>query len=112
MRRQRQYRILCVCSVAMGAGAVQTAAQEPMPRSLHFEVAAVKLNNSGAGNSYFGPLPINGGRFRGVNVPLRELLKRALNVQDYEVDAPGWLVTQLWYLNALVPGGRAWTPGE
>jgi len=48
----------------------------------------------------------------GVNVSLRELLKRALNVQDYELAAPRWLETQRFDVNALVPGGGAWTPNE
>src|SRR6185436_10622930 len=66
----------------------QVPAPEPNPLP-QFEVAAVKENKSGQGFIRFGMLP--GGRFTAENVPLRELLRFAYQIQPFQLEGlPGW----------------------
>ncbi|HWF11487.1 MAG TPA: TIGR03435 family protein, partial [Bryobacteraceae bacterium] len=55
-----------------------------------FEVASLKLNNSGTTSMKF-PVPF-GGRFNGTNLTLRTLISFAWGVQGFQIlNAPSWL---------------------
>ncbi len=67
---------------------VHASAQAPATPA--FEVASVKPNKSGEGFIRFGMQP--GGRFNALNVPLRELIRVAYNVQPFQIEGgPGWI---------------------
>ena len=93
-------------------GQRQIAAQNPSNESLRFEVAAVTPNNSGSGEARVLPIPRPGGEFRVVNTPLRELVKRAFDIEDYGLTAPGWLSDRRFDVRAKVPSGQPVTPAE
>ena len=84
-------RSLLAAGIIVGALSPWLAAQapsapDPLPQ---FEVAAVKENKSGTNFIRFGMLP--GGRFTAENVPLRELLRFAFQVQPFQLEGvPGW----------------------
>ena len=76
------------------------AAPDPLPQ---FEVAAVKPNKSGTNFIRFGMLP--GGRFTAENVPLRQLLQFAFQVQPFQVEGvPGWGATDRFDITAKAEG--------
>src|SRR5438552_2031413 len=83
---------------AFGQSAVAPAA---------FEVASVKPNNSGDGTSSFHT---NNGNLRSSNVSLRDFVKWAYRVQDYQVLGPNWLTSQKYDIvakaEAPIPADR------
>jgi uncharacterized protein (TIGR03435 family) len=67
----------------------ETPAQGANAGAQSFEVASVKQNKSGEGFVAFRIQP--GGRFTATNVPLRELIRAAYQVQNFQiVGAPRW----------------------
>src|SRR5687767_5419056 len=74
---------------------------------MSFEVASVKPNNSGANNIQFGIQP--GGRFTAVNVPVRQLIIFAYQLQNFQlVDAPDWTRNERY--DILATAGRDLPP--
>ena len=71
----------------IGGGAVLGQTPAPLPS---FEVASVRPNTSGDGRVMMSIQP--GGRFTATGVPLRQLIRNAYGIQDFQiVDAPGWV---------------------
>jgi bla regulator protein BlaR1 len=65
-------------------------AQSPVVASRHFDVAAIKPNNSGA--NLLGIRVVPGGGLRAVNATLRSLISEAYQVRDFELSGgPAWL---------------------
>ena len=70
---------------------------------LAFEVAAVKQNKSGTPMIRFGMQP--GGRFTAENVPLRELLRFAFQVQPFQIEGlPSWANSDRFDVTAKAEG--------
>jgi len=96
--------------LALGFGLVVTSArldaQNPSPTpsaSPVFEVASVKPNKSGEGFIRFGLQP--GGRFTAQNVPARELIRFAYNVQPFQIEGgPGWVNSDRFDVTAKAEG--------
>jgi len=89
------------------AATARIDAQNPAPASPAaspvFEVASVKANKSGEGFIRFGLQP--GGRFTAQNVPARELIRFAYNVQPFQIDGgPGWLNSDRFDVTAKAEG--------
>jgi uncharacterized protein (TIGR03435 family) len=82
--------IVLVGTLAATALVPGASAQTPAPSEKpSFEIASVKANKSGDGRMMFGLQP--GGGMTATNVPLRELIRFAYEVQDFQiVGAPGW----------------------
>jgi uncharacterized protein (TIGR03435 family) len=76
----------------------------PAPASPRvFEVASVKQNKSGDNFIRFGLQP--GGRFNAQNVPARELIRFAYNVQPFQIEGgPGWLNSDRFDVTAKAEG--------
>jgi len=90
---------------ALAAGLVaHAAAQTPKtPASPTFEVATVKPNKSGQPFIQFGLQP--GGRVSAVNVPLKELIRMAYNVQAFQIDGgPAWVNSDRFDVTAKAEG--------
>jgi uncharacterized protein (TIGR03435 family) len=82
-------------------------AQQPSPAppdaALRFEVASVKPNKSGEGFIAFNMQPE---RLNLTNIPVRQLIVRAYQVQPYQVlGGPSWLTSDRFDLTAKAPGG-------
>ena len=81
----------------------QPPAPPASPASPVFEVASVKPNKSGEGFIRFGLQP--GGRFTAQNVPARELIRFAFNVQPFQIEGgPGWLNSDRFDVTAKADG--------
>jgi uncharacterized protein (TIGR03435 family) len=108
----------CV-SVVTAVGALATAmvgvaieprvrAQSPQTPAPAFEVASIKLNNSGDGRVMMQQQP--GGRFTATNIPLRLLIRNAYQLQDFQiVGAPSWINSERYDIVAKAEDG---TPPE
>jgi uncharacterized protein (TIGR03435 family) len=78
-------------------------AQQPVSPNLAFEVASVKPNNSGENFISFRNQP--GGRFTASNAPLRELIRFAYQLQNFQiVGAPDWASSQRFDIVAKAEG--------
>ena len=94
------------------APAAPTAGAVPAGAPLTFEVAAVKQNKSGENFIRFGILP--GGRFEANNVPFRELLRFAFQVQPFQIEGlPAWANSDRFDVTAKAEGEiTATQPGQ
>jgi bla regulator protein BlaR1 len=89
--------------VIIGGAGGRAGGTPPVATPAAFEVASVKPNNSGEGFIRFGMQP--GGRFTATNAPLRELLRFAYAVQNFQiVDAPGWIASERFDIIAKAEG--------
>ena len=99
-----------LAATAMFGGAIESRlrAQVPQTPAPAFEVASVKLNNSGDGRVMLSQQP--GGRFTATNVPLRLLIRNAYQLQDFQiVGAPAWINSERYDIVAKAEDG---TPPE
>jgi uncharacterized protein (TIGR03435 family) len=81
------------------AGAIHSPAQPP----LQFEVASIKLNNSGTTTMKF-PAPAEG-RFKAANFPLKALISFAYGVLGPQIfGAPEWTKTERFDVEARAAG--------
>lgn len=92
------------------AGVVTTAslaAQQPTPAPgppPTFEVASVKRNTSGEGFIQIGMQP--GGRLTMTNVPVRQMIVRAYQVQPFQVlGGPSWITSDRFNVSAKAEDG-------
>lgn len=75
--------------VIIGGGAPPPSAGAAPLGPMAFEVASVKPNNSGTGGVRLGLQP--GGRFTATNVPARQLIIFAYQLQNFQLmDTPDW----------------------
>lgn len=73
-----------------------------------FEVASVKVNDSGGSGGSMRTTP--GGRLEATNSTMQALIRYAYNVKDYQVaGAPGWFDAARYDVSAKAPG-KATTP--
>jgi uncharacterized protein (TIGR03435 family) len=72
-------------------------AQNP---SLEFEVASIKLNTSGSGDS---ESHTDQGRLTTRNFSLKSLISWAFGVRDYQLEGPDWLGSQRFDISAKFP---------
>ncbi len=90
-------------------GARPAAPAGSLPATMTFEVASVKRNTSGENNIRFGLQP--GGRFTATNVPARQLLIFAYQLQNFQlIDAPDWTLDERYDILAKAEGGPPRAP--
>jgi bla regulator protein blaR1 len=83
MRFSKFARLAMFCGIAWVS---VTSAQQPQG----FEVASIKPSRNNAAESNLDSAP--GGRLTATNITLRELIRLAYGVKDYQIEhAPGWL---------------------
>lgn len=95
--------------IVQGGGGGQTAAPAAPNASLTFEVASVKPNKSGENFIRFQNQP--GGRFNINNAPLREIIRFAYQLQNFQiVGAPDWIASDRFDVVAKAEGDIPPTP--
>src|SRR5262245_41963758 len=78
------------------------ASQQPQPS---FEVASVKPNNSGDGRVMMQNQP---GRFAATNVTLKQLIRNAYQLQDFQISGgPDWMTSAHWDIVAKIEAADA-----
>jgi len=111
-RRDRSLRALAAVATlfglsASGHGSVARA-QEPSSAEAAFEVVSIKPNDAGDGRVMIGLQP---GRFSAVNVTLRDLIRQAYRVQDFQiVDAPDWIAAERFDVQGTLPRDDSGAP--
>ncbi len=91
---------LClVLGTTLTVAPAQTTAQRP-----EFEVASVRANKSGSG-SFSVSMPA--GRYETSNVPLREIIRSAFQLKDYQIAGPDWIKSEHYDIQAKMPEGSS-----
>src|SRR4051812_18570682 len=94
----RRYLVAVAVAAATVTAGAQTAEKPPS-----FEVATVKPSDPAAQGRFIRNQP--GGRFSTSNMPLRELVRFAYAVQDFQLDGlPGWASTESYDVTAKADG--------
>jgi uncharacterized protein (TIGR03435 family) len=89
-----------LASASLGEPALDAAQGAQAPA---FEVASVKRNRSGDGFMSMGMQP--GGRLTMINIPVRQLIVRAYQVQPFQVlGGPSWITSDRFDITAKAPG--------
>lgn len=78
------------------------------PTAAAFEVASIKPNKSGTGNS---STHTSRGEIRFENVSLKRLIERAYDLKDYSLSAPEWLESERFDIVAKPPAKPGGTRG-
>ncbi len=73
--------------------------------SQSFEVASVKISSGGRLSMKGGPGTTDPERIIYTNVPLKRILLTAYDIRDYQLDAPDFLDTLRFDINAKIPAG-------
>src|SRR5687768_3381148 len=95
--------------IIQGGGPGQTASPATPNANLTFEVASVKPNKSGENFIRFQNQP--GGRFNINNAPLREIIRFAYQLQNFQiVGAPDWIASDRFDVVAKAEGDIPPTP--
>jgi uncharacterized protein (TIGR03435 family) len=94
--------------VALGliSGLVAVSAQQSQTDAIEtasFEVASVKLNNSGSQSS--GTNWQSSGRLIATNVTLKAVIANAYEVRTFQIEGPGWLDADRFDISARAPEG-------
>jgi uncharacterized protein (TIGR03435 family) len=93
----RPYYVLFVVSAAFG--------QAPAPR-LEFEVASVKPATSiAAGSQVNIGIKINGAQVHVSSLALRDYIRIAYRVKEFQVSGPEWLTAERYAIDAKLPAG-------
>jgi len=99
----RKTLVAVLIALAPAAVFTQQPPATPADSSLAFEVASIKLNNSGDNRVGLGAAP-NSDRFNATNVTLRLLIRQAYQIQDFQMDGgPKWLDTERYDIVAKAP---------
>lgn len=99
-------RTLAAALVIAGAVALGAQTRETLPS---FEAASIKLSDPAAQGRTVRRAP--GGRFTTSNMPVRELVRFAYGVQDFQLDGlPDWTKTESWDITAKAAGDSPFTP--
>ena len=100
---------LALAAAAAFSAPLMLAAQQPLPPTgagtPSFEVASIKRNTSGEQFVRMGGPP---GRYTATNVPLRQLIIQAYQLQPTQlIGGPEWLTTERFDINATTGTGPA-----
>ena len=87
-----------------GLTASRLGAQAPQSDVPAFEVASIKLNNSGDGRVMMQNQP---GRFVATNITVRMLIRNAYQLQDFQISGgPSWLTSDHFDINAKIEASQ------
>ncbi|HKE24525.1 MAG TPA: TIGR03435 family protein [Bryobacteraceae bacterium] len=100
MRTGFQAFLICSAAAALGAQSAPPAAPSALPA---FEVASIKpslRSKQGGEGSRKQNVTTDPGRITLVNVPLRDCIRIAFEVKDYQVSGPSWLEDERFDISA------------
>jgi uncharacterized protein (TIGR03435 family) len=100
------WKVLGLCFVSAAAFG-QSAASVPAPPRLEFEVASIKPSPPPApGQINFG-IHVDGAMVRCTGLSLRDYIRIAFRIKDYQVIGPEWIGSERFDISAKLPeGGR------
>ena len=94
--RRRSYAVLLALSFAL------QAAEKPA-----FEVASIKASDPDPANTAFIGMTADGARVKYTNITLRDCLRGAFRVRDFQIIGPDWMTKARYEINATLPAGAS-----
>src|SRR5579863_9766158 len=86
--------VACVGSFAL--------AQKPA-----FEVASIKATDPNPENTAFIGMTADGARVKYTNITLRDCIRGAFRVRDFQIVGPDWMTKARYEINATLPAGAS-----
>jgi uncharacterized protein (TIGR03435 family) len=106
MRMRTTVTVVTFATVISGVTVLSAQAPGAQPATPAFDVASVKRNTSNSDMATYSVQP--SGRVTILNIPLRQLIVRAFQVQPFQiVDGPDWVDTENFDVNAVAPAGAS-----
>jgi hypothetical protein len=94
--------LLVIVGIVLGVGGIETRLAAQMSSSVSFEVASIRVRNSGAGSTTMRVQP---GRYSAANVTLRTLIVNAYDLQGFQLSGgPSWIRSEHFDIVAKIPG--------
>jgi uncharacterized protein (TIGR03435 family) len=97
-----KYKLLC--ALLPLTLALVTFAQQKSP-TLSFEVASIKPAEPQAMNMIRMGMQVDGSLMRYSNVSLKDVIRVAYKVKDFQIEGPDWLAKTRFDINAKLPAG-------
>ncbi len=80
----------------------QQAAKKPA-----FEVASIKATDPNPENTAFIGMTADGARVKYTNITLRDCIRGAFRVRDFQIAGPEWMTKARYEINATLPAGAS-----
>ena len=94
---------ICACFVS-----VAVAFAQPAPNKPAFEVASVKSSDPNPSNPLWIGMTADPGMVRYTNITLKDCIRAAYRVRDFQIQGPGWMTNARFEITAkLAPGAPA-----
>jgi uncharacterized protein (TIGR03435 family) len=91
---------ICACIASFSVGFAQQAAEKPK-----FEVAAIKTSDPNPENPIFIGMSADGAMVKYTNITLRDCIRGAYRVRDFQIVGPDWMTKARFEINAKLPAG-------
>jgi uncharacterized protein (TIGR03435 family) len=88
--------------VALGLVFTLQAADKPA-----FEVSSVKATDPNPENTAFIGMTADGARVKYTNITLRDCIRGAFRVRDFQIAGPRWMTNARYEINATLPAGAS-----
>jgi uncharacterized protein (TIGR03435 family) len=103
----------CVCLTALGVALAALAQEAPVSAPGNrvarptFEVASVKASDPNPANSIFVGMAADPARVRYANITLRDCIRGAFRVRDFQIAGPEWMASARFEIDAKLPPGAS-----
>ena len=91
-----------VCFASLSVTLAQQAAKSPV-----FEVATIKATDPNPENTAFIGMTADGARVKYTNITLRDCIRGAFLVRDFQIVGPDWMTKERYEINATLPAGAS-----
>jgi uncharacterized protein (TIGR03435 family) len=89
---------ICACFISFNLALGQPATDKPA-----FEVASIKATDPNPENTAFIGMTADGARVKYTNITLRDCIRGAFRVRDFQIVGPDWMTKARYEINATLP---------
>jgi uncharacterized protein (TIGR03435 family) len=95
-------RLFAICFACLGLAFAQQASDSP-----RFEVATIKATDPNPANPMFIGMSADGAMVKYTNITLRDCIRGAYRVRDFQIIGPNWMTSARFEINAKLPAGAS-----
>ncbi|HEY7389510.1 MAG TPA: TIGR03435 family protein [Bryobacteraceae bacterium] len=95
-----KFRAVCADLVFLGIAFAQQGTNKPA-----FEVASIKQYDPNSSEQMWTGMSADGGMVRFTNISLKECIRAAYRVRDFQIQGPAWLSDTRFEITAKLPAG-------
>jgi uncharacterized protein (TIGR03435 family) len=93
---------ICACLSCLGLAFAQQAPDGP-----RFEVASIQATDPNPSNPMFIGMSADGAMVKYTNITLRDCIRGAFRVRDFQIVGPNWMDRARFQINAKLPAGAS-----